>query len=755
MRRRALLRVALAAVVVLDLVLGCWWMLKSDAPDVGRPRSRTWQQAEFGRSAMPALPPRHPPPREETAGAEEDDAPSVPAPTRPRPSGPSHLVLQVADASKAPLAGVTVVATESNGSVRSTVTAADGAARFESVTHDAVEIVLSRNDLATQRIRPAALDSGVRTIRLMMTPGRAIDGVVLETDGTPVGGAVVTVGDTVAWPATATTSYDGRFRIAGVPAFAVTLYASAPLHTTGNADVVPGRDSVELRLAPACRLYGTVCDPSGAPVADALVTAIPEGDRDRSRAQRGWTDADGRYAMDGIPLGVAWVVEATKPGFAAGVSSSPVLLDADHRSAWCNLALRPAARVSVHVVDEESQPMSGVVVEIRLPATGWYTRHDTDADGVEQFNVPGSGACRVTAHANGGAEWFADVDVAEGDERTVELRRPPSGDVEGIVEDDLGRPVADAEVRVGAETARSGRDGRFRVERVMPGRCRADASADGFVAGTSGEITVPAADVRIGLVRMGSVSFRVRAPTGTPSACEVEFLGVGSRPHLPEGACQGKEVRVPAPPGDGRVVVRVHGFLPVERETTVRPGEDTSLGEIVLDEGVTLEVRVTDDAGKPVRRANVGSSLAPSGLRLRTDADGVARAEHVDPATRGSELTVEADGFETVTVACESVASPVVVTLRRLGRLSVTVKGVGGGATDGTSTQFEPLDRPTAANRTTTRVQTESDRRGATQAWLPVGRWRVRVLRGATILGEREVDVNSGDNPPVEILLER
>jgi hypothetical protein len=123
----------------------------------------SWQHGGFDHGTMPELRPRRPPPREEQAPAEEKGRAETRREESARPSatGPSHIVLQVRDEKQAPLPSVTVVANESNGATRSTATAADGSARLESVTPDAVEIVLSRGDLATQRLRPVALPRAV------------------------------------------------------------------------------------------------------------------------------------------------------------------------------------------------------------------------------------------------------------------------------------------------------------------------------------------------------------------------------------------------------------------------------------------------------------------------------------------------------------------------------------------------------------------------------------------------------------------
>lgn len=766
MRPRSLVRIALWTVLAANVALVAWWLLRPDATDAGTPGSRSWLPAEFDRGTMPVLPPRHAPVREEKSDeaprAKQRDAGSA----ERAPSGPSHVVLQVSDASKAPLSGVTVVATESNGAVRSTATAADGTARFENVTPDAVEFVLSRGDLASQRIRPVALAPGVRTIKIEMWSGRAIDGVVLEQDGTPIAGAVVSSGDTTAWPATATSGYDGRFRIVGVPKSAQTLDVSAPLHTSAKAAVAGDVASVEVRLAPACRLYGLVSDASGAPVADALVTAVPEGDTGRHRAERGWTGADGRYAIDGMPLGSKWNVEATRPGFAPANSSAPVQLDAEHRSSWCNLALRPSARVTVRVVGDDGAPLSDVVVEVRLGKNGWLTRRSTDADGVVAFDVPGSGRCCLTTTTAQLQSWSTDFDLAEGDVRSLEMRRPPPGPVAGIVVDDRGDAVAGAKVQLAEATAVTDAEGKFRFDDVESGAHRVTTCAEAHTSVMSDVFDAPSESVRIVLPRHGSISFRLRADgrtigrfwSGIVPAASTRTLRDALFPNPPSylGEWDGRAVRLTADAGDARLVVQADGFVNVSRPVAFRPGEDTDLGEIALRAAVTLEVRVTDLADKPVEDASVSVGGQVLFEAVQTDTSGVARVEHVDPEATDSTVTVLATGFEVVSALPVGLAAPVVVKLRRLGSIAITVRDAGGGIVRNVSLDFASVAHDALPADRRGRISYSTDTTdGRWRASLGEGRWHVTVTRLGKTVAERDVDVTPGENPAVEITLEK
>ncbi len=139
---------------------------------------------------------------------------------------------------------------------------------------------------------------------------RALVGrVVARADGRAIAGAVVTsevtgvLGDETA---TTTTDAQGAFRVA-VPGESATLRIAAPGYApVERFGVVPQRELL-VRLSPAPRLVGRVVNEQGAPVAGVTVRTRAGGGATARVVGETTSDADGRFALEGLPIGVVRV----------------------------------------------------------------------------------------------------------------------------------------------------------------------------------------------------------------------------------------------------------------------------------------------------------------------------------------------------------------------------------------------------------------------------------------------------------------
>ncbi|MGE3172988.1 MAG: carboxypeptidase-like regulatory domain-containing protein [Planctomycetota bacterium] len=156
------------------------------------------------------------------------------------------------------------------------------------------------------------------------TPAGHADGVVLGHDGAPLVNVEVVASSDRRGADVLTrtrTDGDGMFVLRGLPANGCWVLATAPGLTRGltRAWLSPSQpgDFVPLRLWQANTIRGRVVDPDGAPIAGAHVL----GSKDHARFDGRFvgaethTDPDGRFVLDGVPIG-DFVVVAWAPGFA-------------------------------------------------------------------------------------------------------------------------------------------------------------------------------------------------------------------------------------------------------------------------------------------------------------------------------------------------------------------------------------------------------------------------------------------------------
>ncbi len=148
-----------------------------------------------------------------------------------------------------------------------------------------------------------------------------VTGVLVDSTGKGVGGAVVTVGGAADPPTTTTLTNGavGSFSLAGLPSpgtytltFTLAGFAAAtvPVNLTGTAPVAPLRVVMAAALG---RISGKVTGPGGAPVIGATVVAT-DGKRKwpvTTTAASGSTPSGG-YVIDQLPAG-AYTITATSP----------------------------------------------------------------------------------------------------------------------------------------------------------------------------------------------------------------------------------------------------------------------------------------------------------------------------------------------------------------------------------------------------------------------------------------------------------
>ncbi|AUX39117.1 hypothetical protein SOCE26_004990 [Sorangium cellulosum] len=480
----------------------------------------------------------------------------------------------------------------------------------------------------------------------------------------------------------------------------------------------PARPGARPR-APAARarqpgsVAGRVAEPAGAPVAGAMVCATVESGAMSLVEAREPVCApaaqDGRYTLSGL-LPARWRISASAPGHrpahyvAPDALRAPFLdLGAGEARTGVDLTLAPGGvEVKGQVEDIGGGAISGALVMISR-----FGPHDvvvarSDAQGSYAAWVD-EGPYMARAEADGYSVGFKDG-VAPGP--ALKLLLTPASVLAGrVLEAGTGAPVEGAKISLeseeafgmmpgaGAAHALSDAEGRFRVDRLPPGRYRILARAVGRfgqaresvvlgVGQTSSEVVV---EVHPARTLTGRVEI---APDGAP--CKSGNVGLMD-------TASGGMVGVPVE-ADG--AVRFDGVLPGKYQVLVRctnqPAEpsyppvevrDVDVEGLVwtVRAGLTIRGRVVDRDGGPVR-ANVhahapemmGRSGA-TGASASNEPDGSFVLQGLSPA----KYMVAAEPIDHVQ------PEPVEVELRDEHAPEVTIVADRGGAIEGTVTDAD------------------------------------------------------------------
>jgi len=274
-----------------------------------------------------------------------------------------------------------------------------------------------------------------------LVPEAVLAGKVVDSKGQPVAGARIIARPALAegrrhiatgW---ADSTGDGTFRIAGLAPAQFELVASADGLASAAPVAVVARaasTSTEIRLvlASVARVRGEVVK-GGAPVAGATVVASTAS---KLESRKSVSQADGTFVLDGVPMGT---VAFTAAPYQV---TAPKLVTID-RADVDHVKLEVTASTKIHGhVTRAGQPIAGAQVstddggyQATADATGAYT-----LDGLPTGTVMLNGwATREKAFS-----LAKRVVLAAGDDQQVDLELDGSGEIQGVVVDEGGHPVA-------------------------------------------------------------------------------------------------------------------------------------------------------------------------------------------------------------------------------------------------------------------------------------------------------------------------
>ncbi|MGE0431232.1 MAG: carboxypeptidase regulatory-like domain-containing protein [Planctomycetota bacterium] len=560
------------------------------------------------------------------------------------------VFLRPADAAGEETAGPQLFNAAEKGSWALT-TRADGHFIFSNVIPGKYQVEALDSNSAPTRSEPFEVvrDQSVDGLLITLSAGGTISGVVVDSAGAAVEGAIVTADDRIATFArsgqdvdarfrnaangdpetmarltvSARTNADGTFRIEHVKPGEYTLIGAHPAHARGQVEGVrvnEGADTpgVRIELTAGGTIRGVVLTPEGQPLANMEIGIGSEGWRTFPRNVR--SDKEGRFEFAALDPGLYRIQPGANPnpGQAAIGGKTVRIKGGETIEIQLGGAETGGCRVTIEV-QRNGQPYANGELNLASAGAG-IRRGRTDANGRVTFENVAQGAYVAALNANRHPTNFY---ISPGEaERRIEIR-VEDGVLRGKVVDASGNPISGVNLSISqapsepgafdpvrsiiSEEERTNASGQYRFGQVAAGTWRLLVRKDGFSMAdvtvhvgtdtTEQDITLQAGGGRIkgrvtGYVSPDAIPFvrgwvRLERADGSPV-----MLGTGS--HLingPEFLISGLAV------GTYNVVVQQDGGIPLRKNgVVVKEGETTEL-EFAIQQAGAVRINITGDFG--------------------------------------------------------------------------------------------------------------------------------------------------------------
>jgi hypothetical protein len=710
--------------------------------------------------------------------------------------------------------------TPAGAEIRVARTGSDGTAVFEGIPRWGFAIECR----ATGRVRRTAevSHSGGNAKRdedgavlLALDRGVSLEGVVLSApDRRPVPGARVSAirGGVVGGDfdfendgplGTLETDAGGRFTSVPLPVGAIVTL------TVEHTDFLPvGRalrtkedpphgGPVEVLLHASASIRGIVLGPDGLPREGAEVLAVPPAWNDlreeedwsgidspvtelsplssgRPRAGRALSGKDGRFDVRSLPPG-AKVRLYARVGEAERSPVAEVRVPEAGRAGEHELRLQRLSWVQVRVKGPEGGP-AGDARLFLVRKDGLWPEDTVSADREDGFFhfeevLPGAYRLRVVPDRFAPAE--SSVDVVEGRDAEVTVRVAPGLVLEGVLVDDAGNPVPEADVYVrrllegrededatdfdGDRNGKTGHEGKFRIEGLPAGTYSMGFGLSGGIDAEIPRVEAPASGLKAVATRYATAVARITVPEGRDPprgisvGVTIRHEGGGMESGGADSAVEGDRLRIfDLRPGRAELVLNAPGFARTPpRAIEAAPGETVDLGTIALSSGFTVSGRVLDAAGLPVAGAAVEPDWTVDRASI-TDREGRFLLEHL--AEGEVTLEVEADGYAPLRLSATAGpgAAEVAAVLARGGLVRGVVKREDSGSR-ATTVCFHPV----GAAEGPFHPEAFADPEGRYEIRLPAGKYRVESFTRKGGRFSREIDVGEGTEQTLDVVVPR
>lgn len=538
----------------------------------------------------------------------------------------------------------------------------EGRFSFSGLAAGFFDLVVSAPGCAPARIPRIEIRAGeARDLgEVLLDPGAAVAGTVVDGEGTPVAGAEVAVDERGVFriggkptPAEAISGEDGRFEIPDRRAGERLNLAARKIGfgvASASGVEVPPLAPVRLVLPALGRIAGRVLDEQGRP-AEAMVggqVRQAAGVRSfMSSIPPAATDDDGRFELTGVEAGE---IALQAVGADGGLATREGLeLPAGGVLEGVELRFEPGGSIAGRVVDADGRPLRDALID--LEGTAGRSRGGLIAmsDGDGQFRLSGvpPGRQTVTAERHPYRRGVREVEIDAGQsEVRVDFQLAKGLAVRGSVVDDQGAAAAEVWVALAAAGGAGFRtggvsraDGSFEIEGVEPGRYTITAEKSGYRRAELPEpLAVESSDVdgvRLELGRGGAILGHVVGLAFDDLAL-VRIFGrsgshqTGSVPDF-EGAYRIDGLT----PGEWILIAEVEGS---GRRAQAKATLGDPPGEVEVDlefgEGLVLSGAVFW-RGEPVAGAalTAGGGTGPMPIFTQADAQGRFRMEGLAEGT--------------------------------------------------------------------------------------------------------------------------
>lgn len=435
-------------------------------------------------------------------------------------------------------------------------------------------------------------------VEIALDPGAAIEGRVLDAQGTPVRDAMVRAEgerneEGVLSFAGGHTDADGRYRLNGLEVGRHEVYAESSerdLRAQGFLEVRPGTNRLDLTFPSGVEVSGRAIGPGRNPVAGASVQLR---NLQSGQGRQATSGADGSFLFTDVVEG-EYRLQGGGRGFAASSMPGTVRVG---RVPVEGLELRLSAgaviRGRIHGLAPEQR--DEIHVSAHAPESGELLQGTVDSEGSYRVAGAGAGEWLVAAHLSSGGSANGRVQVREGDEEAVlDLQLPEGFTLSGrVLLDRVPLPGAQVNLQGGdgevslTTNARTAHDGSFSVSRLAGG------SYTLLVVLSTGVGHIQPLEIDGDLdvtieVQTGVLEGRLLSPEGLPVAGAVVSV-TGQNPDL-QAAFQGPTTRSDEQgyfelprlaAGTYLVTARADGFAPAETQAVLPPG-GTARVELVL-----------------------------------------------------------------------------------------------------------------------------------------------------------------------------
>src|SRR5215210_13367 len=610
---------------------------------------------------------------------------------------------------------------------------------------------------------------------LVLAHGVALEGAVVDASGKPVEGAEIRLNeagepviprfrDENSEPE-GLSGADGFFRIEDLRAGStvdVSVARSGYAPGAAQGVQVPTEQPLRISLQAVGSVSGRVVDPDGKPIAGAYVhveirprgrggflafSGGPRGDR---------SDAEGSFRIKDVTPGPV-SLSARAPGWQDG-SVPDLELRGGEDKRGVEIVLSAAAILTGRVLSPSGRavPEAQVLLAPGESRSGGFHMSTADGDGryVLDSLPPGQRTIEASHPEHGTVRRQVDLRVGE---NSLDITLEGGSEVSGRVFDDLGVPVAGADVWItspgGARplSTTSQSDGSFRIAAVADGSYRAGAYKEGFARAEMVPVTVDGssvAGIELRLPRGGAIAGRITGVELSELA-RVQVLARGGRGLAtggrvePDGSYRIEHLQE----GEWRVRAELPGTsLYAEEVARLEPGASEVRIDLDLERGVELAVRVRRN-GAPVP----GEPLFLDGPQRtfgETDADGRFRFQGLSAGTYRVRLGDRSAGpSHEQTVDLQS-DREITIDLPAADVTGRVVDAADSSPLSGATVQLLSRDGDPAAGRAQTDGRGLFVMRGVAE-----GTWRVRAQADGYAPGEANVQVDGTGASEVEIAL--